>query len=137
MFFVELSHGSNVVDQRSGGGQNQCTILKRRKRRFPNIGMLDAKIPSALKKIILLQEESQSVGAQRETQDRFLRGRQIACGIYEYFRVTGAHEAVLDFSDLVNLIPDGTRLYHLRKNCPTVVFWKVCTRCVYESLSNS
>ena len=30
---------------------------------------------------------------------RFLRGRQIAKMIYEYFRVTGAREDVLDFSD--------------------------------------
>ena len=31
-------------------------------------------------------------------EDRFLRGRQIAFMIHEYFRVTGAHEAVLDYS---------------------------------------
>ena len=30
-------------------------------------------------------------------QDRFLRGRQTVYMIYEHFRVTGAHEAVLDY----------------------------------------
>ena len=32
-------------------------------------------------------------------EDRFLLGRQIAFMIYEYFRVTGAHEADLDYTD--------------------------------------
>ena len=36
-------------------------------------------------------------------QDRFLRRRQIAYMIYEYFRETGAHEAVLDCSDLFSI----------------------------------
>ena len=36
-------------------------------------------------------------------QDRFLRGRQIAFMIYEYFRVTGAHDAVLDYADLFSV----------------------------------
>ena len=35
-----------------------------------------------------------------EMEDRFLRGRQIAFMICEYFRVTVAHEAVLDYSHL-------------------------------------
>ena len=56
--------------------------------------------------------------------------------IYEYFRVTGACEAVLDCSDLVSiihmatifriLIPDGMKLYHQSVKFPTTVFWKVC-----------
>ena len=40
-------------------------------------------------------------------EDRFLRGRQIAFMIYEYFWVTGAHEAVLDFSDLFHVALNG------------------------------
>ena len=36
--------------------------------------------------------------AQKE--DRFLRGRQIAFMIYNHFRVTGAHDTVLDYADL-------------------------------------
>ena len=53
-------------------------------------------------------------------QDRCLRGKQMACMIYEYFRVIGAHEAVLDNTELFSIslqgddiqyLPDGTRLY--------------------------
>ena len=33
-----------------------------------------------------------------EKKDRFLRGRQIAFMIYDYFRVTGAHDTVLDYA---------------------------------------
>ena len=32
-----------------------------------------------------------------QMQVRYLRGRQIACMIYEYFQVTGAHDTVLVF----------------------------------------
>ena len=39
--------------------------------------------------------------AQKE--DRFLRRRQIAYLIYEYFRVTGANDTVLDYGDLFTI----------------------------------
>ena len=42
--------------------------------------------------------ESPEQKAQKE--DPFLRGRQIALMIYDYFRVTGAHDTVLDYADL-------------------------------------
>ena len=35
-----------------------------------------------------------------QKEDRFPRGRQIALMIYDCFRVTGAHDTVLDYSDL-------------------------------------
>ena len=35
-----------------------------------------------------------------QKQDRFLRGNQIAYFIYEYFRVTGAHDSVENYADL-------------------------------------
>ena len=40
-------------------------------------------------------------------EDRFLRGRQMAYMIYEYFWVTGAHEAVLDYTELFSITLDG------------------------------
>ena len=40
--------------------------------------------------------------AQKE--GRFLRGKQIAFMIYDYFRVSGAHHAVLDYADLLSVI---------------------------------
>ena len=60
--------------------------------------MLDAKIASALNKIIQnsqFKKEGQSRGAESQKEDRFLRGRQIAFMIYDYFQVTGAHDTVL------------------------------------------
>ena len=55
---------------------------------FLNCEMLDAKTASALNKII------------QNSQDMFLRERQLAFTIYDYFRVTGAHDTLLDYSDL-------------------------------------
>ena len=52
---------------------------------------------SYFKKEVSLKEQK----AQEE--DRFLRGRQIACMIYDYFRVTGAHDTVLDYADLFTI----------------------------------
>ena len=36
-------------------------------------------------------------------EDRFPRGRQIACLIYEYFRVTGANDSVENYADLLTI----------------------------------
>ena len=71
--------------------------------RFPNLEILDAKIASALDKIIMNSYFKKNVSLEEQKapmEDRCLRGRQIAFMIYEYFRVTGAHEAVLDLTDL-------------------------------------
>ena len=76
-------------------------------KKFPNFETLDAKIASALNKIIHkfpLQEEGQSPGAESpERRVGFLRGRQIAFMIYDYFRVIGAHDAVLDYADFFSV----------------------------------
>ena len=68
---------------------------------FPNFEMLDAKIASALNKIIQNSQFKKKVGLEdqkAQKEDRFLRGRQIAFMIYDYFRVTGAHDTVLDYA---------------------------------------
>ena len=49
------------------------------------------------KRKVSLEEQK----AQKE--DRFLRGRQIADLIYEYFRVTGADVSVDDYADLFTI----------------------------------
>ena len=71
---------------------------------FPDFDMLDAMIASALKKLFNTQIHfRRRVGVEEhraQKHDRFLRGRQIACVIYECFRATGAHEAVQGLSDL-------------------------------------
>ena len=74
---------------------------------FPNLEMLDARVASTLNKIIQNSycKKMVSLEEQKKTQkeDRLLRGRQIAYMIYDYFWVTGAHDAVLDFADLFSI----------------------------------
>ena len=78
---------------------------------FPNFEMLDAKIASALNKIIQNSQFKKKVSLEEQKaqkKDRFLRGRQIALTIYDYFRVTGVHDAVLHYEDLFSVtLRDG------------------------------
>ena len=70
---------------------------------FPNFEMLDARIASALNKIIQNSCFKKKVSLEEQNaqkKNRFLRGRQIAYMIYDYFRVAGAHDTVLDYADL-------------------------------------
>ena len=66
--------------------------------------MQDARIASALNKIIQknshFKKKVSLEEQEAQQEDRFLRGRQIAYMIYAYFRVTGAHDTVLDYADL-------------------------------------
>ena len=75
---------------------------------FPNFEMLDAKIASALmKKIIQKSHFKKKVSLEEQKaqkEGRFLRGRQIAFMIYDYFRVTGAHDTVLDYAYTFSVI---------------------------------
>ena len=69
---------------------------------FTNFDMLDARIASALNKIIHPTHFKKKVSLEErkaQKEDRFLRGRQIAYMIYDYFRVIGAHDTVLDYAD--------------------------------------
>ena len=74
---------------------------------FLDFDMLDAMIASASKKIFNTQvpfRKRVSAEEQRaQKHDRFLRGRQIAHMIYEYFRTTGACGAVQGLADLVSM----------------------------------
>ena len=67
--------------------------------------MLDAKIASALNKIIQnSQFKKVSLEEQKaQKEDQFLRGRQIASMIYNYLRLAGAHDAVLDSAHLLSV----------------------------------
>ena len=70
---------------------------------FPNFDMLDAKIVSALNKIIHNSQFKKKVSLEEQKaqkEDRFLRRRQIAFMIYDHFRVNGAHDTALDCADL-------------------------------------
>ena len=70
---------------------------------MPDFEVLDARIPSALNRIIHNSHFKRRVSLEEQKvqkQDRFLRGRQIVYLFYEYFRVTGANDSVENFADL-------------------------------------
>ena len=79
--------------------------------RTPDFEVLDAKIASALNRIIHNTRVKKKVSLEEQKAQkeyRFLRGRQIAYLIYEYFRVTGANDSVENYADLFTVV--------LRKN---------------------
>ena len=70
---------------------------------MPNFEVLDARIASALNKIILISHFKRRISLEEQKaqkQDRFLRGKQIAYLIYDYFRVIGIHDSVENYADL-------------------------------------
>ena len=72
----------------------------------PNFEVLDARIASALNKIIHNSHFKRRISLEEQKaqkQDCFLRGRQIAYLIYEYFRVTGANDSVENYADLFTI----------------------------------
>ena len=69
--------------------------------------VLDAKIASALNRIIQNTRFKKKVSLEEmkaQKEDRFLRGRQIAYLINEYFRVTGADDSVENYADLFTVV---------------------------------
>ena len=92
----EVEMFDSVDDLRSS-----CSV---RGLRTPDFEVLDAKIASALNKIIIhntrLKKKVSLEEMKTQKEDRFLRGRQIAYLIYEYFRVTGANDSVENCADL-------------------------------------
>ena len=73
---------------------------------MPNFEVLDARNASALNKIIHNSHFKRRISLEEQKaqkQDRFLRGRQIAYLIYDYFRVTGAHDSVENYAHLFTI----------------------------------
>ena len=69
---------------------------------MPDFEVLDARIASALNKIIHNSHFKRRISLEEQKaqkQDRFFRGRQIAYLIYDYFRVTGSHDSVENYAD--------------------------------------
>ena len=63
--------------------------------------VFDARIASALNRIIHNSHFKRRISLEEpktQREDRFLRGRQIAYLIYEYFRVTGTHDSVENYT---------------------------------------
>ena len=75
--------------------------------RMPDVEVLDAGIASALNRIIHNSHFKRRVSLEEpkaQKEDRFLRGRQIAYLIYEYFLVTGANDSVENNADLFTIV---------------------------------
>ena len=110
-------------------------------RHFSDFELRDAKIASALKRIISNQHFRRRVGVEeqtaREYDSFFLRGRPIAYIIYDHFGATGAHDAALDLSDLFNVSLQGGDMQDFdtmwdqallsASEVPKDVSWRVCT----------
>ena len=74
--------------------------------RGPDFELLDVKIASALNRIIQNTRFKKRVSLEEMKalkEDRFLRGRQIAYLIYEYFRITGANDSVENYANLFTI----------------------------------
>ena len=101
--------------------------------------MLDAKIACALKKIIQNSQFKKKVSLVEkkvQKEDRFLRGREIAFMINDYFRVTGAHDTVLDNADLfsVTLHDDNVQEFDTRWDEVLLSMSKIPSDDILESL---
>ena len=74
--------------------------------RMPDFEVLDARNASALNRIIHNSHFKRRISLEEQKaqkQDRFLRGRQIAYLIYDYFRVTGTNDSVENYADLFTI----------------------------------
>ena len=81
--------------------KSSCSI---RGTQEPHFEVLDAKIASALNRIIQNTRFKKKVSLEEmkaQKEDRFLRGRQIAYLIYEYFWVTGGQRFCRDLCRLI------------------------------------
>ena len=93
------------MDQRSGVELRSSSST--RGIQMPNFEVLDARLASALNRIIHNSQLKRRIILEEQKaqkQDRFLRGRQIAYLIYDYFRVTGSHDSVENYTDLFTIV---------------------------------
>ena len=101
--------------------------------------MLDAKIASPLNKIIQNSQFKKKVSLEEQKaqkEDRFPRRRQIAFMIYNYFRVTGAHDTAPDHAELfsVTLHDDDIQEFDTRWNEVPLFMSKSPSDDILESL---
>ena len=73
---------------------------------MPNFEVLDAKIASALNRIIHNSHFKRRVSPEEhkaQKEDSFLRGRHIVYLVHDYLRVTGANDSVENYADLFTI----------------------------------
>ena len=74
---------------------------------FPDFELLVARIVSSLNKIIpnsYFKKKVRLEEQKAQKADWFFRGRQIADLIYDYFRVTGVNDSVLEYADFISVV---------------------------------
>ena len=108
---------------------------------FPNFEMPDAGIASALNKIIQNSQFKKKVSLEWQKAQKeycFLRGRQIAFMIYDHFRVTGAHDTVLDHAVLFAVVLHDDNIQEFDRRWDEVcqrfhlmISWKGCSNWGY------
>ena len=109
MYLLTISCGSYGMDQRSGDGWFSGWLKSSSSTRgiqIPNFEVLDARIASVLNKIIHNSHFKRRISLEEQKiqkQDRFLREKQIAYMIYEYFRITGVNDSVENCADLLTI----------------------------------
>ena len=106
---------------------------------FPTFEVLDARIASALNQIIQNSHFKKKVTLEEpkaQKEDGFLRGRQINVMIYDYFRVTGVRDTVLDYADLfsVTLLDDNIQEFDTRWDEVLLSMSKIPSDNILESL---
>ena len=95
---------------------------------------------SALRKIIFntfFQKECQCWTAA--SQNRFLRGRQIAYMIYDHFQATGAHDAAQGLWDLFNICLQNGAIQNFDARCDQISTrnkWVASRECLGWSVQN-
>ena len=100
MLWIQEMEMVDSVDDR----KSSCSI---RGTPGPDFEVFDAKIASALNRITHNSSFKRRISLEErkaQKEDRFLRGRQIAYLIYEYFRVTGANDSVENYADLFTTV---------------------------------
>ena len=109
-----LSKGSSALDQRSQAGEfgwRSQDIAVYLRTGLPNVEILNSRIATALKKIIQnskLQEKGPLRRAEGSKEGPIPpRTTDLACKISGIFQVTGPHESIRDFSNLMNVTLRG------------------------------
>ena len=92
--------------------------------RMPNFEVLDARIASALNRIIHNSHVKRRVSLEEQKAqkvDRFLRGRQIAYLIHDHFRVTGANDFVENYADQFTVVLRNDDILEFDSKCDGIL----------------
>ena len=92
---------------------------------FPLFEMFDARIASALRKIISTTSFRRGVSVEEQRAqkyNRFLRGRQFALMIYGHFRSSGAYDTAQGLSDLLSICLQDDDVHDFERRWDQILF---------------